>query len=414
MSDCWTEDQYDDVLAFVERGLWQFVQANAAVHNPRQVIASLTQLNAMELRFLLRLHFLLAFPVQHCVNRAIPALMDRLVPATERVISENRGGVRGHVDWNLTLKHRLRSGRNDPGLYVTHSPSKTYNLPELQALKYLLMQINGLCLEALGDVSDSPKTLHSGEIKWKHQIAVMYHQTTALLKNIYLRGLTPPERITDAMLQRVRTARNPHFKAVYESLQLYRRLLIVEDKEALKTCISQMVLRPLNRDTLYELHVLFGVLNSLGHNGWQADQLHLIGFGSGAIATYHKGVNNARVYYQTLARPFAANSAYTALFRNYDLDVRLRRPDLLIELNTGSPGYTLVEVKRTQDKEYIVDSVYKVFGYLKDFEQIFANVPVPQALLVVWDGIDGKNDPADALVILHHRNYQQYLDSFLI
>lgn len=174
-----------------------------------------------------------------------------------------------------------------------------------------------------------------------------------------------------------------------------------------------MVLRPLNRDTLYELHVLFGVLNSLDRNGWQAEQLNLIGFGNGTVAAYSRGVDAVRVHYQTVTKPLAKNSAYTALFRNYDLDVRLRRPDLLIEFDSGVPAYTLVEIKRTQNKEYIVDSVYKVFGYLKDFEQAFVNVHMPQALLVIWDGVSGISDPTDSVVILHHGNYQQYLDHFL-
>lgn len=42
-------------------------------------------------------------------------------------------------------------------------------------------------------------------------------------------------------------------------------------------------------------------------------------------------------------------------------------------------------MKRTRDKNYIVDSVYKVFGYLGDFSKHLSKQQKPKGILVVWD-----------------------------
>jgi hypothetical protein len=46
----------------------------------------------------------------------------------------------------------------------------------------------------------------------------------------------------------------------------------------------------------------------------------------------------------------------------------------------------IIEVKRTRDQGYILDSVYKTLGYLSDFKDT-VGPNTPMAILVVWDGI---------------------------
>jgi hypothetical protein len=64
--------------------------------------------------------------------------------------AELKGSVRGNVDWNLTLKRRLGAGLSNPTVFVTRVSIKTFDLPEMRALKYLLTQTNRLCVEVLG------------------------------------------------------------------------------------------------------------------------------------------------------------------------------------------------------------------------------------------------------------------------
>lgn len=82
------------------------------------------------------------------------------------------------------------------------------------------------------------------------------------------------------------------------------------------------------------------------------------------------------------------SSAYKSIFSEYDLDASMRRPDVTVRVTwpDGQAQRFIVEVKRTRDQRYILDSVYKTLGYLSDFKDtIGPNSPF--ALLVVWDGI---------------------------
>jgi len=417
MGDCWTDEDYNEVLSFVEKYLWIFVQENAAIHKPEQIICNLAQLNQRELRLLQLVYFLLSESIQKSVKESTPHLLRRLAQSTDRMTAELKGSVRGNVDWNLTLKQRLRTGFSNPTAFVTRLPVKTYDLPETQALKYLLSHTNQLCLEVLGNISEPEEEENlsfESNNKWKAQIRSLYHSTSIFLRNTYLRKIEIPIKITDLMLQKVRCARNPQFKNIYRSLRLYRRLFVQEEQETLRDCFSQGVLKPLNRDTLYEVYILFVTMASLEQTGWIREHFRLIGYGKGAILHYKHDNTTLQVYYQTLPASFAQNSLYTNLLRKYKIDVSLRRPDILLEFNAETCDFKLLEVKRTQNRRYIVDSVYKVLGYLKDFEKCFTSGKMPHAILVVWEGVEPSRDTGDVVVVLNRHSYRLFLENTII
>jgi hypothetical protein len=414
MGDCWTDEDYSEILDFVEKYLWLFVQENAAIHKPERIICNLAQLNRREFRLLQLIYFLLSESIQKSVKISTPQILRRLAQSTDRMTTELKGSVRGNVDWNLTLKRRLGTGFSNSTVFMTRVAVKTYNLPEMQALKYLLTRINHLCLEVLGHISEEDRLSYESSNKWKAEIRSLYHSTSHFLKNTYLREIELPRKITDMMLQKVRCARNTHFKNIYRSLRLYRRLFLQEEQETLKDCFSQGVLKPLNRDTLYEVYILFVTMASLEQTGWIRENFRLIGYGTGAILHYKHDNTTLQVYYQTLPVSFAQNSLYTNLLRNHKIDVNLRRPDILLEFNTETCDFKLLEVKRTQDKRYIVDSIYKVLGYLKDFENSFTSRKMPHAMLVVWEGVEPSKDTEDVVVVLNRHSYRLFLENTII
>jgi hypothetical protein len=76
-----------------------------------------------------------------------------------------------------------------------------------------------------------------------------------------------------------------------------------------------------------------------------------------------------------------------------------------------------VEVKRTRDPQYIADSIYKVLGYLADFEGVFAGQEGPRALLLLWDGpgaLPSGQQAPDTLVLATHRDYRAQLRQWLV
>lgn len=412
--DCWTDNDYNEVLEFVEKSLWLFVQQNADMHRPKQVVCNLTQLDYAGLKFLQRIYFLLADDVQRCIRESVPYLLKHLSQSTDRVTNEIRGSIRGNVDWSLTTKRRLALGLTDPTVFVTRKAVKTYDLPEMQALKYFLTQVNHLCVEVLGFIPEEDRTIsyehYEHQEKWRDVIRGLYHATNTSLKNIYMHSISLPKKVTDLMLQRVRCARSVEFKRVYKGLQLYRKLFVREKPEALRDCCEQGVLKPLNRDTLYEIYILFLTIETLEQLGWQREHLRLVGYGDGAVVHYKNDSKILRVYYQTLPVVFSENSLYTNLMRTYSVDAKLRRPDMLFEF--GEHDFKLLEVKRTQNKHYIVESVYKVLGYLKDFEKCFEPGQIPQAVLVIWNDIgDRDNNANDIMVICGRWGYKRFLES---
>lgn len=415
--DCWTDEEYNEVLDFVERHLWLFVQENAAIHRPKHTVCNLAQLNYQDFKFLQRVHFLLSESIQKSVRESTPRLLRRLVQSTDRMTTELKGSVKGNVDWNQTLKRRMGAGFSNPTVFVTRVAVKTYDLLETQALKYLLTQVNYLCIETLGSIPEDRETLpYEQNQKWKEDVRSLYYLTNIFLKNAYIRNIGLPKKITDIMLQRVRCARSAHFKSIYDGLRLYRRLFIQEEQETLRDCFARGVLKPLSRDTLYEVYILFVTLASLAQAGWNRESFRLIGYGKGAITHYKYGNTTLHIYYQTLPTTFAQNSLYTNLLRKYQIDVSLRRPDIIFkfDFDNGCYDFKLIEIKRTQNKHYLVDSIYKVLGYLKDFEQCFLPGQLPYAILVGWEGIGECKDIDDILVILNKYNYNIFIKSILI
>lgn len=414
-SSCWTEDDYARILAFSEQHLWLFVQQNASVHRPKHVVSNLTQLDRRSVQLLQNIHFLLSAPVQLCVKEHSPRLLRRLAQSSNPTTTEIKGSMRGSVDWSQTLKQRFARGNNDPTLFVTRLPVKTYDVSETQGLKFLLVQIHRLSMEILkgAHVINTEIVSIEESRKWKDNILNLSRMSQALLKHSCLKGVSLPGKVDDSMLQSIRCSRNRYFRSVYDSLALYRRLLIQGQQEALHECFANGILKPINHDTLYEMYVLFATLSNLEGNGWQRESVRLIGYGNGAVAHFRNGDKALRLFYQSLPPRFAKHSLYTKLMRNYNIDVNLRRPDILLEFTDASMSehYVLVEVKLTQDKLYILESVYKGLAYLKDFEGNFEAKPKPNVLLVVWNGIEGTPSLDDDLVVLNHKNYSTFLDT---
>ena len=134
---------------------------------------------------------------------------------------------------------------------------------------------------------------------------------------------------------------------------------------------------------------------SLEQSGWSRENFRLIGYGKGSVAQYKHSDATLRVYYQTLPTTFAQNSLYTGLLRKYQIDVSLRRPDIIFEFDVEKCDFKLLEIKRTQDKRYIVD-------------KCFILAKMPHAILVVWEGVEGCEDVGDVVVLLNQRNYRQF------
>jgi hypothetical protein len=135
---------------------------------------------------------------------------------------------------------------------------------------------------------------------------------------------------------------------------------------------------------------MFVIVQALERGGWSVVTLRLIGAYGGTYPTFvlRRGDREVRIAYQTVPTSFLRVSRYKQILNAYDIDGSARRPDILL----SAPGprgalHLIIEVKLTDDRDYIVESIYKVLGYLADFDQMFAGRPHPHGVLVVWGGV---------------------------
>ena len=365
-SDCWTEKEYRNVLDHVRHHLWMYIHEGATIEELRNAVQNLTWLDRKDLDHLAIVHFLLSDQVKEFV-RAVSSILRRISHSTQREVIVNKGFVRGRIDWSRTLKERYSQGY-DPTIFVCSPPARIFNLPENQLLKFILVRIKRLIKEtaALAKVEEKNVRLEElrtedGKEKWTDRISWIKFHVNRALKHVHLRGVDVPDQVNTRMLRRARTARNKDYEKIADSYSLHNRIIQRMNRETLKQLIEKKVLEPLKWDTLYELYVLFEVLDSLG----KPDELNLIKAGAQSIGAFRIGEDAVRVYFQRV-RGLFKESKYKQIFDDYELNVSLRRPDIILCFEREEK-FLIIEVKRTTNREYIVDSLYKVLGYLADF-----------------------------------------------
>jgi hypothetical protein len=135
---------------------------------------------------------------------------------------------------------------------------------------------------------------------------------------------------------------------------------------------------------------MFAIVESLVRSGWRVANVRLIGISGGAAPTFILIRENCevRVAYQAVPKSFLQTSRYKEILDAYDIDGSVRRPDILLSVPAQNGAvHLLVEAKLTENRDYIVESIYKVLGYVGDFQDSLANTPNPKGVLVVWAGV---------------------------
>lgn len=408
---CWNDSDKELVLDYVKPNLWRYL-FNEALPNLESSIKDLIGLSNEELEVLKVTHFLLSPEVKELIE-IVPQLMRNLAHSTQKEIVEYNGIVKGRIDWNLTFKERYSRGYNDPSLFICRPASKMYDLPENQLLKFILWKIRKLSenIDILPNISD--EILEKDKTNyWLKLILERYLEVRRTLKHVYFQNISIPRTIHSKDIQKVNNSRNKLYKKVVTCYNLYDGIFRENNMEMLKDLLEKQILEPLNNDKLFEIYVLFKTIDFFDHLNGNL-KMGLLKPGLDYIARYDSENLKACIFYQRMPPIFSQNSKNKDIFDLYDLNAGLRRPDLILEIETKERKlYYIIEVKRTQKRDYIVDSVYKVLGYLSDFENCFDSEKHPQGILVVWDKINVLEwDKAfeNPVVILKHDNFDKGL-----
>jgi hypothetical protein len=169
-------------------------------------------------------------------------------------------------------------------------------------------------------------------------------------------------------------------------------------------------LKPFNDDKLFEIYVLIKLLDFLDNHSGEL-RLGLLKPDLDYTAKYISEKMNICIFYQKTPSDLKNSSKYKSIFNFYDLKVRVRSPDIILRIQTNeNEYYQIIEVKRTKKKSYIVDSVYKVLGYINDFQESLESTPNPKGVLVVWDGVkinDFNKALKESVLILKDKNMER-------
>jgi hypothetical protein len=402
-TDLWSEQEYRYVIKKVKNHLWLYIHRGCNVKELENVVQNLTRLDKNDVELLSTVHFLLSDQVKAFVD-VLPRIIRRLSHSSQKQTIVNKCFVRGRIDWSLTIKERCYRGY-DPTIFVCKPNSRIFNLKENQLLKFVLTQIKRMIEETsyLSDIEE--KDYRPEEIRvWKNRLSSLAFQINKALKHVHLRDVDLPKQINQRIIRRAEKLRNRDYKFVVDCYSVHNRLFEKSDINCLKELIEKRILEPLERDTLYEIFVLFEIMNSFG----SPQELNLLKSDAKAVGTFKVGKTTLTIFFQK-SSDLLRQSKYKDLFENYDLYVASRRPDILLRLNESNTKF-IVEVKRTKNRNYIVDSVYKVLGYLADFEKEFPPGQKPKGILVVWDNIKQVKETEQDIIILTHEKITEYFE----
>lgn len=343
-------------------------------------------------------HFILSSEVSSFIGY-LPSLLRNLSHSTYRKDEEMRGRIRGNINWNQTIKTRLSLGYNDKTLFVCSPPNKNYNLEENQLIKFLLKKIIFLKEHYLPFANPSNYEFDFERIDedkdWYTKVRNCYEVSRRTLKKVYFDDIDDINKISNKHIKK--TANHKNFlysKVVFDVYRLYKKLFFEKDnKDILEELINQRIITSRDSNKLFELYVLIELVKNITINLHGEPEYNLLYDKKGKKENIFK-VSNEKdsilIYYQKTPEDLYKNSMYLELCEGYSIGHSVRAPDIILKYE-NSKKYRLIEIKNTNNPNYIRDSIYKVMGYLKDFEENSFLTEEYPVILVTFGGINQKN-----------------------
>ena len=387
INDCWSDMDHEKILDSSSERLWRFVQQHGSIMEKNRTIENLTGLNQNQTRQLASMHLILSNEVQEFVEKIAPSILRRISKVSHHQTITERGQIKSNVNWTKTvLKQRTEM---DSSLFVSVNRSPVFDLVENKVLLYCLSYIyqisQGLLNKGL-ELNDSASIEFSREEeKWMKTVKHILLNCQKLLKNPLFRNITELHGIDQQQIEKTRKVRGRQYFHLGEIANL---IYIQKNKplDFLHHALPKQLLRPLSRDTLYEIAVVFRILDVFKENGWEESRFSLIGEGQKVLSCLQRENSTINIYYQHIPGHFVKNSRYKELMKETHLSIHHRRPDIMLEWinEKEEKTYTIIEVKRSQNRGYLADGIYKVLGYLKDFEISMQTSSHSKGLLIGW------------------------------
>lgn len=259
----------DDFHTYLRKGV-RFERVIGSVH---------PDLDIDDIETLLRIHFVLTDAGEDDESvgvldfmRKLEARIRRMKTTTTPQSFEHRGEVRGHIDWQGTVKTRSRAGRLDEPIFVCNQPEEHYNIDENLVLKRLLYVIYEIISEDLAYALESPDgygwlgpwiapasdTASSDPESAAEMLERIYEQ------NIYLQRIDIADSdLTNRTIESVKRSRSVFYQEAAVLLDRYRQLMNQElDSAEARDILDHTIIAPEKGEVLFELYWIFRILDA--------------------------------------------------------------------------------------------------------------------------------------------------------
>lgn len=339
-------------------------------------------------------------------SREIWTLLDHL--ANEVIKEEEVVGpaLRGNPRWDKTILART-AGTLPIGKYYTRTARRSFEKAENLLLKWLLTDISRQIhyLERQLGISAIPV-----------QLRLLLTKIEAVSRHHWLASIEAPEKITSEMLKASFRSRRSEYRMAASLAQRRHKLShdVAHSRwNAILSLLSANWLEPINPDDLFELYALTVCLETIGDElGFGTPQeLGLVIRKREYVAKFTREKTSLEVFFdQTPQKLLRAPTRYVEVLRAHTgVSGSSHRPDITIVKTTENKEQTtlLVEVKHTQSREYLSDSVYKAFAYIHDYAELWPDKNIaPKVVLFVPDEVrllPGSNIPEVAFASSDNR-----------
>lgn len=319
------------------------------------------------------------------VTDLLPKLLTVLGSRTEHVQEVVGPGLRGVVRWDLTKVGR--ANRTLPSArYISNLQQRAYSTPENLLLVWLLRDLE----RAIAQIGK-----RIGSAKLHPVLKGIRDGCQAALRNEALGGIEVVRSVSQHMIHAARHSRHEGYRAA-AALVLARQRMQEKSKVARWALALELLetnwLEPVSDNDLFEIFALSTTLSVLADEIGLGEPMRygLLGSALEPAATFAKADTVVKVYFnRTPNRLLGAEGRYLGVMKAYsDIGGYDRRPDILIQMKNkdGKIKNFIVEVKNAGSKSYVRESIYKVFGYLYDYESLFETQDGRRAALYLPEG----------------------------
>lgn len=376
-------------IADVRRDIWRHL--TQAASNDDDILlhaAALLRMRTSEVRELSQLQFVLSGAVARLLSQ-MPLLIRRLTTTTMHETEASAERVRGPIRWSETFATRAAAGL--PHLYVTAPARRAFRTPENELLVFALEAIS-----RFGRATGWAKSTSAGvgsEVRDRTNNAIRWRQARALL-DVPTR---PPSAKT---ISRVRSGRQRRtYAAVLDVIDLYQRYVARLDRAAIREAVENHALVTRHDPTLFELMVVFRVLDALKASGWTGAWSGLLK--PPTIQRAHRGSQRLTVLYQHAPAGLSQGSIYRDVQRAHDFQSRGGLiPDLVLKLEDGQETrWVMIEVKLyTRVEDGGRAATLDLLAYRRAFEQALHRQTAPYGIGVPWGAELAPTEPSEVLL----------------